>query len=491
MSTNNGLVRSPFDRILNYSSKTAAIIPYTYFGEDEGIINPEFNGGCSPPYIALSNGYVSYPTMDGLVWFRPESVQTNLPDNKVFVDDIQIDGVTFKFSEQLKVPAYHDSIVFNLSTPYYGNPDNLYLQYQLEGFNKDWVTLNGRELVIRFNNLPSGSYNLKIRNLLDRRSIAAPELSITLNVEKMFFETTWFRVLAVLVISIVLFIMIKLNNARIIRKNQDLEEKIHERTQELQQANVKLKDNLQILEDQEKVLKESIRLKDRLISVISHDIITPLKFISMVSRHSKRNAANEPGVYAETMKDIEFASDKLYNNASNILNWIKVQNHNITPVKNLIALYDLIVECTEPIQGMAEIKNLKLVNEVPEEMIIRSDRNILSIILYNLLTNAVKYTENGVIRLSSRNDHNHCFIEISDSGIGMTPKTINYIQNILDGKTNEEKPEDDDDFGNRLGYYIIADLLKYIDGNISISSVHGEGTTITLSIENDIPEEEE
>jgi signal transduction histidine kinase len=478
-TTNNGIIKAKWSEVQNYKNDLQHQITYYYYGEDDGILNTEFNGGCSPPFLVLKNGYVSYPTMEGMVWFNPSTIHHNLPFGKPFIDEITVNGKLISSAGQVLVPPSSESVVIKLSLPYYGKSDNINLQYKLEGLNKDWVSISAEEMKIAFTNLPSGIHELLIRNLTADLSGANSETALVFDVEKRYFETWWFKILSGSLLLFVLAAVIKLNNSRILRKNQALENKISERTVELQEANRKLKDNLEKLEKQETALKESIQLKNRLISVISHDIITPLKFISMVSRHSKKAVTNSES-HIKTMQDIEFASERLHNNASNILNWIKVQNQRLVPEIIHIALHELAEDCMEPIRGMASLKNIKLINNIPEETIIRSDKNILSIILQNLLTNSVKYTDKGTIEIWSELKNDSEIIYVSDSGVGMSEGTLTFIRSVLDGKNIALKPEENIDIGNRLGYYIISDLLKYINGTASISSDHGKGTLVTL-----------
>jgi signal transduction histidine kinase len=481
-STNNGIVKAPWKSIQNYTEDDSNPVTYYYYGEGDGIINTEFNGGCSPPYVALRNGFLSYPTMEGLVWFKPDEIRHNLPAGVPLIDEIIVNGKKTDNYTLISVPPASENVTIRLSMPYFGKADNIYLQYKLEGLNKDWVNISPEEMKISFTNLTSGIHQLQIRNLTGYHSNSESEISIVFDVEKRYYETAWFRLLAVSVMAMILFLIFKMNNSRIIRKNLALEAKISERTAELQEVNSKLKENLGKLEKQETELKESIQLKNRLISVISHDIITPLKFISMVSRHSKKGITDAEK-HLKTMQDIEFASERLHNNASNILNWIKIQNQRIVPEKIHIALHELAEECMEPIRGMASLRKVELRNSIPEETIIKCDKNILAIILQNLLTNSVKYTEKGIIEITASESNSDVIIKVTDTGIGMTEESVHHIRKILEGKNTVIKSDETTDLGNRLGYYIISDLLKYINGIIQIESHHGKGTSVSLRLD--------
>lgn len=483
MSTNKGLFRVPYQQVLSYIQDTTNTLQYEYFGDDDGILNTEFNGGCTPSVVRLKNGYVSYPTMEGLVWFVPESIPSTTSDEEILIDDIYIDG-TLVESNTLSIPSKHQMIKINYSTPYWGNNTNLELEYQLQGFSDQWNDLDAEQTSINFSSLPSGNYKLLIRKLnksSDGNYIAA---ELNFEVEKHIYETFLFQFLVTIGLLSLIIYLFRLNTARVRNKNIQLEQRIAERTKELQLANHKLEENIEVLAEQESYLKESISTKDKLISVISHDIITPLKFISMVSRISKKNPDMiDRSKLIESMNDIEFASDKLYNNAKNILDWMKFQNNKINPQLHHIAVHEYIDEIIEPLKGMADIKHISIINHVNEEDIIITDRNIFMIILQNVLTNAIKYTEKGRIQFSAAADHLKYTITVEDTGIGMSKETLDEIQRIKTGAASDPKRiKRDTDIGNQLGYIIISDLLDMIGGDFKIVSFPGIGSKVTIII---------
>ena len=179
------------------------------------------------------------------------------------------------------------------------------------------------------------------------------------------------------------------------------------------------------------------------------------------------------------MNDIEFASDKLFNNANNIMNWMKLQNKRIKPKMDHIAINEFVDELIEPFMGMAEIKGIKINNKVPDEDLIVSDKYILMIILQNLLSNAIKYSEQGEITFAAWADIEQYSISVTDCGIGMPQSTLNELENIINTKEALES-EPDFENGNRLGYYIIADFLYMLKGNMILKSEIGKGTIVTI-----------
>jgi len=482
MSTNKGLLNTKYSNIEKYIADSTYKFTYQVYGEDDGILNSEFNGGCSPSVLRLTTGYVTYPTMEGLVFLKPEDIQDEYPDETIVIDGLYIDETSANLNS-ISIPSNHESVRLSFSAPYWGNPLNLNLEYKLEGLNKGWIALPMGVNTVSFSNLTSGRYTFKVRKLTGLESNKFNETKFNFTVEKKYYETAWFILFCLLGSTAVFYFLLKLNSRRITKKNIALEQKITERTFELKQANHKLEINFDELAQKEQFLRESINVKNRLISVISHDIITPLKFISMVSRISKRNPNMiDRNKLIESMNDIEFASDKLYNNASNILNWMKFQNNRITPKIDHIALHDFIEELTEPLRGMAEIKGIHIENLVPEEDLIISDRNILMIVLQNLLSNAIKYSDKGKIQFIGKLRDNKYCITVSDTGIGMNKITLDEIDKIKLNVGNQSLQKPDNETGNQLGYYIITDFLNLLNGSFDVSSSLDKGTEVTIRL---------
>lgn len=485
MSSNKGLFRIPYDHLVRYLSDSTVHLQYEYFGDDDGIVNTEFNGGCSPPLVRLKNGYVSYPSMEGLVWFIPENISATVPDEKINFDKIDSDGKPLPLYKTV-IPSSHELIRIEFSTPYWGNKSNLNLEYFLEGLNEEWIPLESESSTLTFSSLHSGNYRLMIRKLNTGNGSDYIVSEFKFSVEKRFYELWWFRLISAIAILSLIVFLFRLNTARVRNKNMQLETKIMERTKELQLTNQLLESNIDQLAEKELFLKESIATKDKLISVISHDIITPLKFISMVSRISKKNPDMiDRSKLIESMNDIEFASEKLYNNAKNILNWMKLQNNKINPQLHHIAVHEYIDEISEPLKGMAEIKGIAIINHVNEEDIIITDRNIFMIILQNILTNAIKYTEKGRIQVSANRDFGKYTIVVEDTGIGMSKETLAEIDRIRMGEPGglNKAPKKDTDIGNQLGYIIISDLLTMIGGDFKIVSFPGIGSKVSIILQ--------
>lgn len=261
-------------------------------------------------------------------------------------------------------------------------------------------------------------------------------------------------------ISLVLFLRAK----RFIIRQNVLRALVERKTKEIRRKNEELEKNDLI--------------KTRLISIISHDIITPLKFLHLAGRNmveSHEQMSDE--LKMETLEEIVHTSRELEMLSTNILNWIKYQNENRQLGREDVLLHEMVRNIFSILNGMAKQKNIFLTNEVPEDFTIRQFAEPLRIILYNLVVNALNFMERGHITIVAKQLRNGMVIEVKDQGFGMTKDQIN---NILADQFIVSSANVDGKKGNGLGYLIIKDLLKVVEGNFSIKSTKNIGTTIKL-----------
>jgi len=467
IATNNGIYKTRFSDLENYFRDTTYKVTYLHYGEEDGISSPEFNGGCVPPYLTLKNGYTSIPNVEGLVWFKTNEVK-DIDFSHAFIGDgIYLDDSLVSIAGNLKINTSIQSVRLDFATPYWGTPENLFLEYKLEGFNKQWIPLSISQRSVEFNNLKSGSYTFMLRkkNGLDPGNYVTQ--SFKFYVEKKFYETLWFILLMIVTAVGIVVIVARLYAYNIKKKNILLEESVRQRTLELSRANTDL--------------QQSVSVKDKLISIISHDIVTPLRFITMVAGKGADKKMEIKTENAQAvLSEIKNTSEKLHDNAQNILNWIKYQNNRININKTNVAVSALADDIADMLKEIAGNKGTVIVNTVSDEDIIQTDKNILSIILHNLISNSIKFTANGTIRVNAIYKNEKYYITVEDSGTGMNSEQLKRITQIL----KKEKIMDGDyttgQNGYGLGYVIIAELMELLHGSVAVESTPGIGTKVGL-----------
>ncbi|MBS1772449.1 MAG: HAMP domain-containing histidine kinase [Bacteroidetes bacterium] len=229
-------------------------------------------------------------------------------------------------------------------------------------------------------------------------------------------------------------------------------------------------------------LEKNDLIKTRLISIISHDIITPLRFlhISGKSLVEGREKTSEE-LQQETLVEIVNTSRELEMLTTNILNWIKYQNENRKPAKESFDLHEMVTHVFGIVSGLARQKNIILTNAIPVSFCIYQYIEPIKIIIYNLVVNAINFMDKGHITIEIKRLKNGLVIEVKDEGFGMTK---DQISNIMGDQFIVSSANIDGKKGNGLGYLIIKDLLKLVEGGFSIKSAKNKGTSIKLFFPN-------
>jgi signal transduction histidine kinase len=468
ISTNRGLFKASLTELTDYFEHTNTSVYYHYFGKKDGMEMTELNGGCTPCALRLLNNTISFPTMDGLLWVDPAKAIPVLPDGEIFIDEILADNkkVNIDSLDKKSLSAQTQELLIQLGFSAWSNKENIYLDYQLND-TLHWRPINtDNEAVIRLISLPSGNYTLRIRKLngFGKNNYSYKELHFTISTP--WHKSWWFFLLCFLAVLGITALFFHLRTRQYKIRQYKLEKQVAEKTKELL--------------DQNEILEKNNTIKTRLISIISHDIVTPLRFVTVAGKNliEKRSLMSEE-LQQETIQEITNTSQELQLLSTNILNWIKYQNENRRLIKESFTLHDMINQVLGVLFSLAKQKKLVLKNTVDPELKIYQYFEPLKILVYNLFTNAINFSEKGSITISAQPVGDKLIITVKDEGVGMTAE---QIKNIMADQFIISSANIDNRKGNGLGYLIIKDLIKTMNAKLQISSEKGIGTSVSIEI---------
>jgi len=468
ISTNRGLFKTSLSELLqSYDSDTSSVY-YYYFGRNDGMEMTELNGGCTPCALVKKDKTISFPSMDGLLWVNPENAAPDLPEGEIFIDQFVVDGkpVNPDSVHLRKLPEYSSEIIVRTGMSAWCNKENIYLDYRLNN-DKDWKPVNVEKgIELRFSNLPQGSYKLHIRkrNGFGKNNYSYKDLSFYITIP--WYKQSWFYVLLALAGIGLVGLYLKFRTRQYVIRQRRLEQQVTEKTRELQEKNT--------------VLEKNNTIKTRLISIISHDIVTPLKFLTVAGKNllDKKQLMSEE-LQRETVKEIIGTSQELQLLSTNILNWIKYQNENRRMAKETFNVCEMVDQVLGILQSLARQKNLLIENSVAPALEIYQFYEPLKILVYNLLTNAIHFTEAGIIVVAASKVNGDIVISVKDGGIGMTP---DQVQSIMADQVVITSVNVDNKKGHGLGYLIIKDLVKTMGASLLIESKKEAGTTVSVKM---------
>jgi signal transduction histidine kinase len=164
----------------------------------------------------------------------------------------------------------------------------------------------------------------------------------------------------------------------------------------------------------------------------------------------------------------------------NLLNWARLQTNRIKIYEEEINLERLIDQILDTLYVQASLKKVKLICDVSLDIKLKTDFDILSVILRNLISNAIKFSYlGGTVRVLAIDKNDRIEISVIDSGVGMSPEMVDGLfdlKNLVSEKgTKGEK-------GTGLGLILCKEFVEKIQGSIWVSSTEGKGSTFIFSL---------
>lgn len=472
LSTNRGLFKTKLSDLVNAYEHSTPQIYYHYLGKNDGMDITEMNGGCTPCALRLKNNVISFPTMDGLLWVDPSTAKPLLPEGNIYIDAVTVDNNSLApglFTIKNSIPHFSATtrlIKVNIAYAAWCNKENILLDYRLNE-DEPWRPINtNNEAMIQLENLSAGKYNLEIRKLNGFGNNNYTYKTLPFIINAAWYSQWWFYSLAVIALLGLIRLYTYYRTRQLKIKQARLEKQVAEKTLVLQQQNEALEKNIQI--------------NRRLISIISHDIITPLKFVAVGGKElmtKKELMTNDQQL--ETIADITNTAQELQLLSTNIMNWIKYQNENRRQEKELINVHQLVNRVISILQSIAKEKSIIILNEVAPQQLVFQYMEPMKILLYNLITNAINFSVKSHITVGCDANPEGITLFVKDEGIGMTQE---QIKNLLSDNIIISSANIDNRKGNGLGYLIIKELLKMVGGILSIQSKKEEGTIVSIFI---------
>lgn len=459
-STNKGLFMAPKQSLIDFWNIGPGKIVYKYFGKLEGIDILEMNGGCEPCAIQLKNGDFSFPGIDGLIQFNPKAIQDLQVRPKVYLDQVIINEKPVQFNELTNLNPNSQKIIFQLGISGMLTQENIRFEYKIDD-QLTWNPILIKNAIITLDKPGYGYHTLTVR-------VRSTYSSNWENKEYQFYIYypwylyPWMYLLYFLLgIGVVyLFILFKTL--------------IYKRRQKLLETEVAIKTNS--LNKMNRFLEKRNQAKDHVIAIMNHDILTPLKYLHITAKNTADQIKDQKikqsvTQIAKTSKELEYLT-------SNMLNWVKFDNTESLPKPQLIDLHQLVQDLIEFVIPFKEFPKVEILNELPTDTMIQCWPDSLRVLLYNILINGVKSTNEGYVKVQFDQYADHFTIQVIDSGEGMSASMVQYL---LTGTSKDEVellPKYKK--GNGIGYQIIRHLVKLMKANLFIDSKEGIGTSIKI-----------
>lgn len=469
ITTNKGLFQVFKNDLLDHINDKDNPIYYHYYDKSAGFSNNEFNGGGCPCGVQMGNKDVLFPSLDGLVVFNAAKIRSVLSTSGIYLDEVNVDGVQQYTDGNLTLDA-PERVTFQITSPFYGNPYNNQLEAKMD--DGPWERLNPSK-TLSFTGLAPGKHTLTARKLT---GFGANYQYVTtdFDITPTFWQSKLWNVLMILLLLILTYLIIVVRTRYITKKNIQLEKKVHEHTLQLQQT-------VSILGKAKGELRKQVAQQKKLVAAISHDVKTPLRFMAYTSKVSLENFEHlSTKTLRESTEALFTSSHQLYQFIENVLDYSSISLDNNKLDKTDFVVSRLVQNKIRFFETISESRKLDVLNRIPDHVQLRVNHHLFSIIIHNLLDNAIKNTYDGQIIFWCEADQEKLILHIEDTGSGMTMETLAALnaqkESIVNGMAGHQNRQ------KGFGLRIVMELLTILDGEMTVTSQLWIGTRISISI---------
>lgn len=449
MSTNNGLVH------FNPLVKT-----FTNYYDFYNLQGNEYSDGA---YFLSDDGVMFFGGVNGFNYFRPEDIKARSFSPPISFDDLYVNQELvedFDPSRLLELAYNANSFSIKFHAVDYIRPESCEYEFMLHNFDKDWISMGTSHTAV-YTNIPPGNYELLVRCSNGDKVWNSDIWSVKIHVGKPWWKTFWFHAALLALLACAIALLYWFNQKRMKEK-----EAIH----------------IEQLEKQQQAENYEARL--RFFVNLSHEFCTPLTLISGSTEYILDNE-ELPSSAVRHLKVIGSNASRMQRLIGELLEFRKADTGHYVPSYSRINVCDTIKSVVDNFAEAVEIKRIFLsVNMPDEETVIVTDPGALEKILYNLISNALKYTpEQGYIRITLSRENDCTEIDVTNSGLGIKeediPKVFNRFE-VLNSFEKELKKGKIMRSGVGLSYAKI--LAETLSGNIKVESILNEHTSFTLSL---------
>jgi signal transduction histidine kinase/streptogramin lyase len=454
------------------------------FDKNDGLLNNQLNK--SALFFDRIDNIIYVGGVEGVNYFDPSEIIVDSTNNKVIITELKILGksVFNPNGRNLSIPLdmtdelhlyYSDKVVTIHFSSMEFNPSskNKYL-YQLEGFEKEWTETPFSKNYVQYTNLFPGKYTFRVKAFNNDGICTNKETSLRIIVHPAFWQTIFFKLIVITALFFIIFLYFKNRYKNLIAAKNELEDKVKERTSEIQMQKEQI-------EQQNHELEVANETKNKFFSIISHDLRNPVTTIDQLAQLilMQHKIASEDKMlsYFQLLKK---SSKNTLELLDDLLIWARTQTNRIEIRKENIPVDELLISVYSLCKSIAEEKKIDLIFPFQTKLSVCVDRNSISTVLRNLITNAIKFSyPKGKVEIKIEEKEDDVIFKIIDSGIGIKEKEV---MNLFKIEKFRSRQGTSGETGTGLGLILCYEFLALNNGKIWVESEFGKGTTILFSV---------
>ena len=384
------------------------------------------------------------------------------------VNDRVILSKSLLATQNINLTWWDKTISIEFAALDYTKPASIKYKYKLNGFDDQWIYTNAKVRVASYSNLPAGNYLFEVYATNSDGVWGDTPATLTIDVLPPWWLTIQFKLLVIALIVAVVILIFRIRILAYKKKRIELEELVKVRTNELNESN--------------RILKLNNAAKDKLFTIVAHDLKNPFNAILgmselLVSNYNDFDEESRKSMVAT----INNSSNNLYKLLESLLQWARTQTGNIEFKPQEFRLDELIENNIELMQTQAEAKRIKLDYCCASNFRTLADINLTNTIIRNLLNNAIKFTEKGSVKIevNVNKQDKISTVKVIDSGVGIPE---DKLLKLFDMGVSSSTQGTGGEKGTGLGLIVCKEFVEKNGGTIDVESVLGEGTSFAFTL---------
>lgn len=405
---------------------------------------------------------------------------TSIP--KIILKNLRSYASFTNYSDDIEFVEERDWVLMAFNSNYPSR--STLFQYRLDD-DTTWRQMENQN-IFRLDELNPGTYKIEIRARQQGNHTWSESTVLEFTISPLWYKRWWAVILWAASLFLLIYFLIRFNTRRLEAENLVLENLVEERTieitvqnKELASAKIEVENKNSELESLLSELRALNATKDKMFSIISHDLKNPFTSIigfASILEDEFETLTNDEKV--EFVNKIYNTSTRTYELLENLLNWSRSQTGRIVIQKSNLKLKEMIDKNFELISDSAMAKSITLINHVEDRTGLFADYDTINTVMRNLITNAIKFSMPGnSVEVNAETGDEFITISVVDHGIGMTQDTISKlfrtdVFHSTDG-TNSEK-------GTGLGLILCKEFVEKNGGKIEVQSEPHKGSTFMV-----------